>query len=408
MRTTNRRSVRVAVAAAVAGAAIVAAACTPAPPEPATGISANESPNAADAAYQADGPFKVGVTTLSFADRQLEVWYPADETGTAGAPRDVYNFLDFVPQSFTDFVIVADPTIPAKVNFPDLAYPDVYAAVTPSYRDVPAATAGPFPLVLFSHGAAGYRSQSSFLTAHLASWGFVVASPDYFERGITNALGQAPANPRPDTQVADEAIQFLRSRSATAGNLLSGTVDPASVFPIGHSAGGFQSQRMLTRPDVPAIVSLAGGLNPVSLLNMTAPALPADKSVLWFGGRNDGIARIDTLRTGFEYTAGPRKLIELNGGGHNNGFTDICAVGGGGVAGLARALNLPIPDSLLSLGDDGCVVPAFRPSVDVWPEVKHFVTAELRFRSGLDIQPVGLGDQVLPSFDDILVYRHNP
>ena len=70
MRTTNRRSVRVAVAAAVAGAALVAAACTPAPPEPATGISANESPNAADAAYQADGPFKVGVTTLSFADRR--------------------------------------------------------------------------------------------------------------------------------------------------------------------------------------------------------------------------------------------------------------------------------------------------------------------------------------------------
>lgn len=408
MRTTTRRSMRVAAAGVVAGAALVAAACAPAPPEPATGPSANESPAAADAAFQGDGPFKVGVTTLSFTDRKVEVWYPADASGTDGAPRDVYNFLDFVPQTFKDFVVSVDPTIPGKVNFPDTAFPDVEAAVTPAYRDVPAATAGPFPLVLFSHGAAGYRSQSSFLTAHLASWGFVVASPDYLERGIANALGQPPANSRPDTKVADDAITFLRSRSATAGNLLSGTVDPTRVFPIGHSAGGFQSQRMLTRPDVPGIVSMAGGLNPASLLNMTAPALPADKSVMWFGGRNDGIAAIDTLRTGFEYTAGPRKLLELNGGGHNNGFTDICSVGGGGVAGLARALNIPVPEGLLSLGDDGCIVPAFRPSTEVWPEVKHFVTAELRYRSGLDVQPVGLGDQVLPSFDDILVYRHNP
>jgi dienelactone hydrolase len=406
MKTMSRRSARVLAAGVLAGAALIGAACTPAPPEPATGTSANESPEAANAAYQGDGPYKVGVTTLSFTDRKVEVWYPATN-GEEDLPRDVYNFLDFVPQGFKDFVVATDPTIPGKVNFPDATFPDVFAAVTPSYRDVPATGSG-YPLVLFSHGAAGYRSQSSFLTAHLASWGFVVASPDYLERGIANALGQPPTNSRPDTKVADDAIQYLRSQSASTGNLLSGLIDPTRVFPIGHSAGGFLSQRLLTRPDVPGIVSLAGGVNPASLVNMTAPALPADKSVLWFGGRNDGIARIDTLRTGFEYTAGPRKLIELNGGGHNNGFTDICAVGGGGVAGLARALNIPVPEGLLSLGDDGCVVPAFRPSVEVWPEVKHFVTAELKFRSGLDAQPVGLGDQVLSSFDDVLVYRHNP
>lgn len=408
MRTTTRRTARVALAGAVAGAALLAAACVPAPPEPANGTSANDAPRAADAAYTVPGPHSVGVTTLQLSDRKVEVWYPADTASTAGRPRDTYNFLDVLPANFRDLVNSIDPTLRDKVNFPDVANPVVADAVVPAYRDVAADAGGPFPLVLFSHGAASYRQQSTFLTTHLASWGFVVASPDYLERGLTGVLGEPPANPRPDTTVAAEAIDAVRARSASGGNVLSSAVDPTRVFPVGHSAGGFESQRLLERDDVPSAVSLAAGISTLQLVNMTAPVLPAGKAVAWIGGRNDGIAAIDTLRTGFEYTPGERRLLELAGAGHNNGFTDICTVGGGGVAALARAINLPVPDSLLALGDDGCTVGPFKPSVEVWPEVRHFVTAELRYRSGLDAQPVGLGDQVLPSFDDVLVYRHNP
>lgn len=408
MRTTTRRRMRVAVVATVAGTALMAAACVPAPPEPATGTSANEAPRAADAAYTTSGPHTVGVTTLQLSDRKVEVWYPADAASTAGRTQDAYNFLDLLPAGFRDLVNSIDPSLRDQVNFPDLGVPEVANAVTPSYRDVAADAGGPFPLVLFSHGAASYRQQSSFLTTHLASWGFVVASPDYLERGLTGVLGEPPANARPDTTVADEAVELVRARSAATGNVLSGTVDPTRVFPVGHSAGGFESQRLLSRPDVPSAVSLAAGVSTLQLANMTAPLLPAGKPVAWIGGRNDGISPIDNLRTGFDYTPGERRLLELGGAGHNNAFTDICTVGGGGVAALARAINLPVPDSLLALGDDGCTVGPFKPSVEVWPEVRHFVTAELRSRSGLDVEPVGLGDQVLPSFDDVLVYRHNP
>ena len=402
MGNTQRRP---AVIAAVMGMAALAAACVPAPPEPATGTSPNDAPRAAEAAYTEPGPYAVGVTTLSLADRKVEVWYPS--TGGAGAPRDTYNFLDLLPVAFRDLVNSIDPTLRDDVNFPDLADPVVAGAVAPSFRDAPAAT-GPFPLVLFSHGAASYRQQSSFLTTHLASWGFVVASPDYLERGLTGVLGEPPAAARPDTVVAGEAIDLVRNLSAADDGLLSGTVDPTRVFPVGHSAGGAESQRLLSRGDVPSAVSLAAGVSPLQLANMTAPLLPPGKAVAWIGGRNDGISPIDNLRTGFEYTPGERRLVEVGGAGHNNAFTDICTVGGGGVAALARAINLPVPDGLLALGDDGCTVGPFRPSVEVWPEVRHFVTAELRLRSGLDAQPVGLGDQVLPSFDDVLVYRHDP
>ena len=50
--------------------------------------------------------------------------------------------------------------------------------------------------------------------------------------------------------------------------------------------------------------------------------------------------------------------------------------------------------SSLALGNDGCKVPSFKDSPEVWPEVRHFVTAELRYRAGIDAEPVGLGDQV--------------
>jgi len=42
------------------------------------------------------------------------------------------------------------------------------------YRGVSASKKGPFPLVTFAHGSGGLRDQSTFLTTHIASWGFVI------------------------------------------------------------------------------------------------------------------------------------------------------------------------------------------------------------------------------------------
>ena len=321
----------------------------------------------------------------------MEVWYPVDPEDIGTGPRDEYFIRDYVSTAF-------DQLLPPEVNPP---------YVTDATRGVPASGDGPFPLVLFSHGFASYRMQSSFLTTHLASWGFVVIAPDYLERGLRSVLGEPPPVARADVVVAAEAIDSARLSGATPGDLLEGTIDPSAVYPIGHSAGGGTSLRLLGRPDVPSVIPMAAGYSLNSLLNNTLP-LPADKAILWIGGRQDGIASIDDVRRGFDYTPGERKLVELTGSGHNNAFTDICEIGEGGVAELAWSTGLPIPDALLALGDDGCSVPPFKDSPAVWPEVRQFVTAELRFRSGVDAEPVGLGDQVVSNFDDVGVYRHNP
>jgi hypothetical protein len=389
-RVAPRRARRLgALMAAIATVAVVA--CVPPPPEPATGASPNDAPRAGDAAYAQHGPYEVGVTTITLSDRKMEVWYPVDPDDIGTAPRDEYFIRDYVSSSI-------NALIPAEVNPP---------FVTDATRDVPASGAGPFPLVLFSHGFASYRVQSTFLTTHLASWGFVVISPDYLERGLRSVLGEPPPSNRADTVVADEAITAARAANAAPGGLLSGVVDGARVFPIGHSAGGGTTIRLLARPDVVSGISLAAGINFTQIPDY-ATILPASKAVTWIGARWDSIVPIDGIRDGYTYTGGPRRLIELSGSGHVNAFSDICEIGDGGAAALAAGIGIPIPASLLALGDDGCRVPPFKDSAEVWPEVRHFVTAELRFRSGLDPEPVGLGDQVLTHFDDVASYVHNP
>jgi hypothetical protein len=386
---------RLGLLATTAALALLAAACVmpPPTPPPATGFDPNDAPQAGLPAYTGPGPYAVGVTTLDLSDRKVEVWYPADPADVGDTPNDVYFIRSFVPPSF-------DALIPPGVNPP---------YVTAAHRGIPASDEGPFPLAIFSHGAAGFRLTSTELTTHLASWGFVVISPDYLERGLTNALGSPPVSPRSDTVVAAEAIDLVRAASSSPG-LLTGTVDPSKVLPFGHSAGGGTSLRLLQRADVPGAVPMGTGISLLAIINGTATPLPAGKAITWIAGRNDGISPVDNARTGYDYTPGEKKLVELGGTGHNNGFTDLCEIGDGGVAALAIATGLPVPEALLNLGNDGCPVPPFKDSAEVWPEVKHFLTAELRYRAGVDPLPVGLGDQVVGAagIDDVLVYRHAP
>ena len=70
---------------------------------------------------------------------------------------------------------------------------------------------------------------------------------------------------------------------------------------------------------------------------------------------------------------------------------------------LAREAGLPIPDSLARLGEDGCREPNL-PSAEVWPVVRHFVTAHLRFQAGLSPVPWGLDARVVDRFDAPVTY----
>jgi predicted dienelactone hydrolase len=169
------------------------------------------------------GPHPIGVRTLTLADPArldvrgtgprpvtVELYYPSTEAAIAGVPRDVVRIqnLDIVS--------------------------------TPAYRDVPLAP-GTFPLVVFSHGNSGIRFQSFFFAAHLASHGYVVATPDHHGNTFLDLLAglvdaQSAVNrPRDVSFLIDTLLAF----NAEPGNFLAGAVDPERIGMSGHSFGGY-------------------------------------------------------------------------------------------------------------------------------------------------------------------------
>jgi predicted dienelactone hydrolase len=334
--------------------------------------------------YAEPGPYPVGVTTLQLdKGPSVEVWYPAAEGTEVG---DIsYDVRDFTPQAIKD-LLTAD--IPASFTFQGA-------------RDAAAATDGPFPVVLFSHGFTGIRLQSTFLTAHLASWGFVVAAPDHPSRDLFNVLGGTASGDRSDA--VDDLLQTLDLVIATDADStapFTGAVDETLVAAVGHSAGGGTILGAALDERVLGYVSMASGVpldDGTSTTTTLEPVVLPDTPSFFLAGELDAVISPDRTRASFEAVPAPSLLWVLDGVGHN-GFDDFCTFGNGtGIIGVAEASGLgPVLDAqpqLRSLGEDGCLPPAV-PVADTFPVINHAVTSWLRSLFGIDAERIGLGPEV--------------
>jgi fermentation-respiration switch protein FrsA (DUF1100 family) len=382
-------------------AACTIAACVPQPtvplpppPPPSTlGPNPDSAPRATEPAYVEPGPYAAGVRTIQLeTGRKAEIWYPAPPASTDGLQPDEYHITDFL-SPFLQFFI------------PDTTDP---IFVTTAFRDVPVAD-GRFPLVLFAHGFASYRLQSTFLTAHLASWGFVVISPDYPERGLPSLFGNTGAVTRSNRSIAQLALDAMIGLD-TGADPLAGHVDTSRLFPVGHSAGGGASTDIAgVRGDVQSWISLSSGIGESA--PVPRALLDPQKSALWMVGADDHVVQPESVSRAFTYTAGPRKLVTVPSSGHNNVMSDICEIGreSGGLIGIANSIGLSLPGFIVTLARDGCLSPPNVIGPDAWPVVRQFVTAELRYRAGLDADPVGLGSGIVDHVGPLVpTYSHNP
>ncbi len=334
----------------------------------------------ARATYRDPGPYAAGVTTLTLADRMVEVWYPANPADVDGMEPYSYFIRDELSQTLEDILAA----LPEQVDPP---------FVTDAFLEVNASDEGPFPLVLFAHGSPSYRNQSSFLTAHLASWGFVVASVDYLERGLRSILGAAPDPPIDDAELTRMVVMLMDAENQSEGSLLEGIVSTEQIAITGHSAGGGTSIEFGGSPDVVTYIPLSAGIADDSMI--TLPDAPS----LWLTGKTDGIIPATATMTAFEASPAPTRLVLIDDMGHL-GPTDICTIGesGGGVIALADAAGLPLPPDFERLGTDGCG------EDDVieegWPIVRHFVTSQLRWAFGFDEEPLGMSQEVQSEFPE--------
>ena len=340
--------------------------------------------------YSDYGDYPVGVTTLQLSKGpKVEIWYPAVE-GTTGT--ETYDVRDFVGEGIRA-VLTGD--VPSTFSYP-------------AGRDVDVAD-GTFPVVLFSHGFTGMRLQSTDLTSNLASWGMIVVSVDHPSRSMENVLAGTASGDRGDS--VDDMLQGLElivAQGADTASRFNGHVDAERVAAIGHSAGGGTVLAAASDPRIDGYVSLAsgafggGGDAVEGATTTTAPPLP-DKPSFFMGGSLDAVVPFASVtQAAFEAAPSPSLLWEIEGAGHN-AFDDFCTFGDGtGIIGIAEANGLGAfldsSPNLRSLGEDGCVPPAV--PVDVtFPIINHAVTAWVRNLFGIDIEAVGLGDDVAGAYE---------
>lgn len=369
-------NVRVRLLCLFAIAALVVAGCSDSkdsstPPDSAATTTTLDAVGQATA-YSKPGPHPVGVTTLELPNGgpEVEVWYPAvkGSTGTV-----TYDVRDFVPPAIRA-LLTAD--VPATFSYPGT-------------RDAAVAD-GSFPVVLFSHGFSGFRLQSSYLTSHLASYGMVVVAPDHPSRELSSVLGGGGSKGTATDSVGEllGSLDLIVAEGKSSTSRFAGHIDAEHVAALGHSAGGGTILGAALDPRVDGYVSMASG-GPAK-----GVAYPNKPSFFLAGDLDHIVSAKDRTLPAYEAAPAPSRFWELASVGHN-GFDDFCTFGNGtGIIGVAQASGLgAILDAqpqLRALGEDGCVPPA-APIADVFPVVRHTVTAWLRWLFGEDAEPVGLG-----------------
>jgi len=215
------------------------------------------------------------------------------------------------------------------------------------YRELPVAD-GEFPVLVFIHGTAGFRTQSLHQMTHWASRGFVVFSADHPGIQLKDLLGLADLIPPPSTDQAGDARGILKavaqlSQSSPSFSSLAGHVDMTRVGASGHSAGGFSIEQFGDVADV--LVPMAGGA-PVPGTRL--------KSTLVLSANKDGVAG-DQQSAYTKSKVSPKRFADVANLDHLF-CSDLCWIGvdAGGIVQIAEDHGIAVAALFGGLGTDGC------------------------------------------------------
>lgn len=363
--------------------------------------------------FSTQGPYAVGVDTITVNvtvpqpsgatySIKVDIWYPAAKVGTT---KTTYNVGSWLP-SFLQPLLVKDAT--SRANAAKATY------VTNAYSKAAGAT-GKFPLVLFSHGYAGFRDQSTALTTAIASWGYVVAAPEHPTRDLTQVINQIASVP-PVTSNTNADVYDLEAVMSAAKNMKFGLasthVDPLRIVAVGHSAGGSAVERLAsletslngTKSPLKGFIGLAGASIGAWSQSLTAPfnTVPLMPG-LFVTGQLDNVVSKTAIEGAYRSLVNGRRLIELSHAGHQ-AFSDLCQIdpGEGGIAALGVALGISIPSNLAVLATDGCTSPA-EPVTTSWLPTQQAVIAQIRYIFGADKKTTAL-DGTIAAFPQSVAF----
>ena len=185
--------------------------------------------------------------------------------------------------------------------------------------------AGPYPLVVYSHGFSSNRQGGAYLGEHLASHGYVVIAADF---PLTNM--SAPDRPFVRDVVNQPGdvsflIDSLLAQSGTQGHMLEGMIDPERIGVTGISLGGMTSTLVAFHPEwadprVTASLSIAGPTSVFTKVFFQHRSVP----FLMLGGDIDALVPYDSNAAPVLRKVPGSQLVTVRGGSHT-GFSGPAA-----------------------------------------------------------------------------------
>jgi hypothetical protein len=292
------------------------------------------------------GPWPVSsklIGQISPRNLTLEIWFPAVVgSNTSGHKECQYPIRDHMP-------LEQQKKIPDADN-PNPFYENCYPGLPMD------TTHGKYPLMVFVHGTAGFRTQSLHQMIHWASRGFIVAAADYPGIQLYDLLNKAdhPAKPGPKTdQTGDTRLILGALKNLTDSRLafLKMHMDLDKIAVSGHSAGAEAIQKLGDVADI--LIPMAGSGT------FKGPFL---ESSLVLGAANDsvdggGTWESNNAHKGYEKltTPSPKRLSGVDRLGHHF-CSDLCWIGAdqGGIVAIAVRHGIYLAEGFKFLANDGC------------------------------------------------------
>jgi len=265
------------------------------------------------------GPWPVGNVTLTRPDgigdvNRVDVWYPAEVGSDAGGVKKTYDFAaEWAPESERD-------KLPEGENA--LAECDCIEGLPIDTEH------GPYPVIVYIHGTAAFRTTSLGMMTHLASRGFIVVAADHLGMYMPDWLsgddpddecvGELPATNSDYTRFGDEAGNLIDAVAAATGewSFIEGTADGSRAGATGHSAGGVATAFGVTHPSVQVLVPMQGWMPVLAAPNVT--------SVLGIAATRDEVASWDLIGPFYDsWTAPTRRVVAVKDAGHLL-VTELC------------------------------------------------------------------------------------
>lgn len=259
------------------------------------------------------GPFTVGVKSADFTcdsrDRTIpvECWYPADESEKG---------KDLDPNTQDKYAVA--PGFPEN---PQTAFRDA----NPQTKTL--------PLIIFSHGFAGHRRQTTHFCCHLASHGYMVLAPDHVGNTLMDIMGLAGQMQKGGlASMGDHFQSFKDNRPADASMCidlaLDGrfglSADPERIGISGHSFGGWTTLATCMQDSrISAALPLApaGGVTQGSIANgldFSLPDIDYGRSVptLYLVADKDTLLPLEGMHDLYNKTPEPKKMFILENSDH--------------------------------------------------------------------------------------------